>query len=276
MAALSSVTTSIVPGTVTQVKPQATESRSLWDIFVKWCSEASFVKNLVKAFNYGSFWVRHAVSMSPELSAAPQMGSAMETLKAAGETGKDIKNLIGAAEVPEKATRLVATVRKVIAEPSWAGVAQVGADAGQVVNSLYDGFELSTRFIPIDPAMMRNITAVNHAATLFSAGKGAIDELGEMAANKLHEATNSVEAEQEKNKLIFSMLNLAKLVSYVAVGVMGLSSFFFGIVFAPWAFPAALTTALVFTFGGYFFDKIVDPKNKNPKPELPPVSTVTV
>lgn len=275
------MTTLVMPGVTTVttvptsvVDAKAPQQKSLWDVFQRGCSESHFVKNLVKAFNYTGQWIRYAVAASPELSQAPHMSEAMATLKQAGETGKDIKNLLGVAELPEKAAKLSASVRSLMTEPSWSAAAKAGADAGQVVNSLYDGLELGTRFVPISSEAMKHITAVNHAATLFSSGHGAVGELSKMASNKLAEAKDETEAAQERNKLILNMLNVAKLVSYAAVGVMGLTGFFFGVAFAPWAFTAALTSALVFTFGGYFFDRIVDPENKAAKPELPPVSTV--
>ena len=70
-------------------------------------------------------------------------------------------------------------------------------------------------------------------------------------------------------QVVFYLMNLARDVSYLALGIIGLSFILTATPIAALPIVTCLTSGLTFTIGGYFYERIFDPENKgkNLKPE---------
>ncbi len=248
---------------VTDSKPLNNKGApSLWGVFARSCAESSFVKDLAKAFGYGVFWVRHAVS---QISPASLKSPSMEALQSASGAAKDVKNFLSVAELPAKCNKLFAGFRSMWAQPSVSSAAKLGSEVSGIVNSAYDGLELTSKFTPIPSCLMRKAAIVNSAATLYGAGKGAVDEVSK-AVGVYHQETSAPnQVEWKKNQMFLSALKVVKCVSYALVGALGLASFSGALTVPVWGFTALLTSGLGTTFGARFFEKLNPAEDKMPK-----------
>lgn len=260
--------------------PQKPEEYTITELVLKFFEEKA--KDIAKALGYTAFWVNQM----------PGVPSQVQTFNT---TMVNFKNFIAATEVPKKGYELysalgdMATSLQELRQEcgEWLSLpgalfdltnedglysyvkdsgAKVAA-AGRVVfekgtsmiNSVVDGIDFSQNFIPIDSATMSTLKTVNYAATFGGAGNDAIKQIEKWSATD----------ECETTKQMFYMINLAKSLSYVALGALGLSSVFLGATVAPWMFVATLSSGLFFTIFSYFYERINDPecKGKNLNPE---------
>jgi len=204
-------------------------------------------KDVAKVISYGCGW-------------AAQVHPANTTLSSASKGTKNVKNFISAAEVPEKVRKTGDSVRAFLAKPSVATGRNVLKEATGLVNSTCDGIDFSSNWLAIPPKALNGVSLVNSGATFLGCGNSAIEQAESI--NK--EARNIREGKEFNEKLIhLNMINIARDVSYVAVGVLGILVAGFGVAIAPWAFLAVLTSGLFFTTVGYFHERIVDPEKKN-------------
>jgi hypothetical protein len=63
-------------------------------------------------------------------------------------------------------------------------------------------------------------------------------------------------------KLGIDLIEEAKALSYLALGIIGVLGALYSTVFAQWIIVACATTALVCTLGGHFYTELVDPYEK--------------
>jgi hypothetical protein len=124
-------------------------------------------------------------------------------------------------------------------------------DATGLTNGICDSIDFSTKYIQYDPEMLRWVKGIGFAATLGGSGVGAAEQM-----NNLSKSWGDVK------KSTLYVINLARDVSYVALGILGLSFILTATPMVTWMILACLTSGLTFTIGGYFYEKIVDPENK--------------
>lgn len=196
-------------------------------------------KDIVKLFGYATGWT--SISLPSEDPTGQLLG------RVSGFMG-DTKNLLSALEIPDKTVKLRKAVSDFIAEPSFEGARKVlFKELTGLINPVCDGIDFSTKFVPITTEAMRTVKTVNFAATFIGAGNSAIEQVQKI--------NNLTEIDTQKTTL--HLINIARDVSYVALAVIGLSSIFLGFAAAPWMFLTCLTSGLLFTIGGFFYDRVV-------------------
>jgi hypothetical protein len=203
------------------------------------------VKDIAKGVGYGIFWTTQAIPTIPE------------PVKEFGGWMRDLKNFISITEIPEKLYKVVKSAKDFFDKPSIpTGRTAVKENMG-LANALLDTVELlgGRHILPLGKEALKYFGAANHAATLVGSGIGAYENY-----DKIDRAGPNDEA-----KVGLWLINLARDVSYVALGVFGLFCFFAGLAAAPFypvVMVACLTSALTFSIGGYFYERIVNPEGK--------------
>jgi hypothetical protein len=215
------------------------------------------VKDIAKSLGYITFWAGQAM---PD---APPQARSFSTMMG------DFKNFISITEVPKKMSEAVEACQEfwtnLTSNPNasdklGSAARKVFKKSTSLVNSVVDGVDFSKNFIPIDHSVMTVLKGANFLATLGGAGNGAVEQVENLVNTQKHEVS----------KQTLYCINLARDVSYVALGALGLFSLANGAFVAPWMFVALLTAGLTCTIGGYFYEKLRDPegKGKNLNPDV--------
>src|SRR5262249_20339857 len=90
------------------------------------------------------------------------------------------------------------------------------------------------------------------AATIGFAGNSFVEQIQHIASTK----------GIDPKKTMFHLINIARDVSYFALGVMGFGFIITATPLVPWMIVACLTSGLTFSIGGYFYERIYDPEHK--------------
>lgn len=219
------------------VAPFANTNKDFGTVF--WEFLTTKQKDIVKLFGYATGWT--SISLPSDHSTGQLLG------RVSGFMG-DTKNLLSAIEIPDKAVNLRKAVSDFIAEPSFEGARKVVLkEFTGLVNPVCDAIDFSTKFVPITAEAMRAVKTANFTATLIGAGNSAVEQVQKI--------NNLTEIDSQKTTL--HLINIARDVSYVALAIIGLSSMFLGFAAAPWMFLTCLTSGLLFTIGGFFYDRVV-------------------
>jgi hypothetical protein len=211
-------------------------------------------KDIAKSGSYLAFWATRAVPSLP-----PNVTKFNTTLR-------DFKNFIGATEIPEKLCTWGKSTNDLLFDKlagkmtsgshSWGEVGtsarKVFKDTMSLINSGADTIEFTHLFVPICKETLRWVSGINFAATLGFAGNGAIEQVQEI--NKMKEINTK--------KFGFHMINIARDVSYVVLGIIGLGFIITATPIVPWMIVACLTSGLTWTISSYFYEKMFDPENK--------------
>lgn len=231
-------------GGVPPVPPVARNTdKDFSDIFFSFFKER--VKDIAKGVGYATFWTVKALPTIP----AP--------IKEFGEWMRDVKNFISMTEIPEKIAKVVDSAKKFFEKPSVpTGRTAVKENMG-FANAVLDTVELlgGRHILPLSKETLKCFGAANFGATLVSSGIGAYEHV-----EKIDKA-----GPNDEGKVGLWLINLARDVSYVALGAFGLFCFFAGFAAAPFypvVMVACLTSALTFSIGGYFYERIVNPEGK--------------
>ncbi len=204
------------------------------------------VIDIAKGVGYATFWITKALHPLPY------------QYREFGKLMRDVKNFISFTEIPEKLTKVVKSVKEFFENPSIpAGCTAVKENMG-LANSLLDSIELigTRKIFRIGKEPLIYFEAANHGAILVGSGISAYENV-----DKIDQA-----APDESAKAGLYLINLARDVSYVVFGAFGLFCFFAGFAAAPFypvVMVACLTTALTFSIGGYFYERIINPE-ENP------------
>ncbi len=199
-------------------------------------------KNIAKLVNYAIAWTSIA---KPDLS---------QNVIRFGGMAKDCKNFIGASELPWKLEKMAGAIKAFAQNPSTHTFRGALRDTSFAINSFFDGTELFTKYFPIAKERFELIQNVNYVATTCGSINGTVEELEKLS-------TDQAKTRPELARLY--VINLAKNVSYLALGVMGVLGAFFGFKTVGWMMLASVTSGLLFTIGGYFYEKIVDPEKRH-------------
>ena len=219
------------------------------------------VKDIAKAIGSAAFWTSQGVPNLPP--AVSNLGALMG----------DIKNFISITEVPKKAVETFQAVKefcgnladKVTGKAgSWekVGVAarKVFSKSTGLTSNVVDSVNFGSKFIPISTAAKSCLGYIGFAATVGSAGNGAVEQIEKFAATDV----------KETKKQTFYLINLARDVSFVALGVFGLGFLITATPVIGWVLAACSTAGLFLSLSGYFYEKVYDPelKGKNLNPEV--------
>lgn len=244
-----------------------------WDIITEYTNSAAGIKNLfakpiIIAYDIAKL---HGHVMS-------------EAEKGIYHAAKDVKAVITVFELPDKINKLRESIEKLNesvkkGEGVPGAIAKVFVKATGIIDPVNDGVQfLNTHgIISVPPDVLKVLGGMNSAALAIGMGDVAIEsgkkiaaECEKIASSGLAAASTSQEVAVETEKVEGSLKKIGldlmhgiKAVSYVALGIIGVLAAFFAILFASWIPVALAATALVFTLGGYFYDKIVDPNQQD-------------
>lgn len=199
-------------------------------------------KDIAKVFNYAIAWTSIAKpDLSPDII---RFGGAM----------KDFKNFVGATEAPGKTESAFKAIQVFAREPKWNNFRKVISETSLTMNSYFDATELANKFFPISKEVFQKIQNVNFIATTVGSLNGAAEEIEKLSAACDKGATDLAR---------LRVINLARNVSYLALGLMGLYSAYYGITSLSLFMLASVCSGLLFGIGGYFYERIVDPEMKH-------------
>ncbi len=215
-------------------------------------------KDIAKTGSYLSFWAMRAVPSLPP------------SVTKYGSTLRDFKNFISVTEVPEKLHTWSHSVndllfkKSTISSRSWGDVGtaarQVFKNSMSLINSAADTIDFTHLFVPLSQETLKRVSGINYAATLGFAGNSTIDQAQQIHKMKIQDITKMTEVDTKK--FVFHMINIARDVSYLVLGVIGLGFIITATPIVPWMIIACTTSGLTWTIGGYFYEKMVDPENK--------------
>ncbi len=243
----STVTSGVSSTTITTNVPPVPKSAeySITDLVLTFFKEK--VKDLAKAGSYMTFWATEAIPNLP-----PNVTKFNFMLR-------DFKNFISATEMPERLHTLagsVATLASDLTSGTWEKVGtasrKVFKDTMGLINSTADSIDFANLFIPLSKETLRWISGISFAATIGFSGSGAVEQIQNI---------NGLDKIDPK-RTTFYLINLARDVSYIALGVIGLSFLFTATPMVSWMIVACLTSGLTCSIGSYFYERIVDPENK--------------
>lgn len=246
MSLVTSVATSTPPthAVIPPPTPKPAEY-SITDLVLAFFKEK--VKDLAKAGAYLSFWVTQAIPNCPP--SVTKFNFMM----------KDFKNFVSVTEVPEKLCTLKGSIVALMTDLPSAAMGKVTAaarkvfkDTMSIINSTADSIDFASLFIPLSKETLRWVSGINCVATACFAGNGIVEQVQNIQGLK----------KNDQKAATFYWINLARDVSYVAVGLIGLTSILALAPVQPWMLVACLTSGLSFSIGSYFYEKINDPENK--------------
>jgi hypothetical protein len=198
---------------------------------------------LAKIGSYTAFWLTEAIPGLP-----PEVTRFNTTLR-------DFKNFVSVTEIPEKGHNIIVAVKEFASATAdkVAGAARkVFKEVMSFINNIADGIDFARVFVPINKEVMRWISGINFAATTAGSATGAFDQVQNIRAMP---TINT-------KKTALYLINLARDISYLALGIIGFTFVVTATPLVPWMIVACLTSGLTFTIGGYFYERIVDPENK--------------
>lgn len=246
-SATSALTSGVTSATITTIAPPVPKPAeySITDLVLTFFKER--VKDLAKAGSYLAFWTTEAMPNLPN------------SVTKFNYMLRDFKNFVSATEIPDKLNTLagsVTTLATDLTSGTWGKVGLAARkafkDTMSLINSSADTIDFTSLFVPISKETLRWVTGINFAATLGFSGTGAIEQIQNISGmNKI-----------DPKRTTFYLINLARDVSYVALGVIGLACIVTATPMIPWVIVACLTSGLSFTIGSYFYERIFDPENK--------------
>jgi len=202
-------------------------------------------KDIAKVFSYAASWFTIA---NPGHPIVERFGSRMSM----------VKNVLSAEELPGKFQTLNKSFSAFLNGVPGA-TRKVVTEVASVIHSAVDGISFFDSLSPSDKGaisegVMRWVKGVGSVATTVFAANSAFDQVQNIRSME----TLNVEGD----KTMFYLLNLARDVSYLALGVISLTCMATATPLAPWVALALLTSGLTFTIGGYFYEKVYDPEKK--------------
>lgn len=204
--------------------------KSMWQIFTEFLK----TKDTPKILNYGVLW---SAQVMPDLPSG---------VKNFGAFGGDVKNFMSITEVPGKTAELGEALVKACREPSLANGRNIIKKGSEFTNSVCDGIKLVA--MRVVGTTVKPVDAISFGATVIGCSNSAIEDVQKIS--KLPDMNSP-------QTWVF-LLNLGMHLSYISVGVLGLSCLALGVA-PPLAMLALLTSGLLFSIGGFFGERMVDP-----------------
>lgn len=144
-----------------------------------------------------------------------------------------------------------------------ATVADVVREANGVIAPTWEmwDFFIKNAYLPSTP-LFQTFGGLSAASLILGMGWNSFDHLSDLHDSKLAELKGAARS-AEQYKVAGYMIKLAKDVSYLALGIIGVLSTFFGFVFAPLTICAFSTSSVVFTILGYYHSNLRTEKTFN-------------
>lgn len=241
-----------IPSTNVPPRPPINEKYSAVDIFFALFKQQP--ETIVKGLGYGTYWLGKVCTVPSGIS-----NFSLETVH--------FKNFLSAIKIPERSRELWKSFNGLWAD--WSNRASVATEetrkkivkstfkiiqkASNLTSSVCDAVDFSTKYVPsMDKGFLHGVKTASYTATFVGSGVSA----GEQIVNI------TTQQDPEGKKAAFYLLNLARDVSYVALGAIGLYGIITVTPIAPAIILACLTSGLSFGIGSFFYEKIKDPENK--------------
>ncbi|NGX44929.1 MAG: hypothetical protein K940chlam2_00069 [Chlamydiae bacterium] len=113
-----------------------------------------------------------------------------------------------------------------------------------------------TTILPISSDTFLSFKQVSSIALIVGMGWSAIEKLGDIAGCDIDSAKNPAEFNEKFNKFTQTLIELAKSVAYVVLGVLSMLSYIFGVPICQLAFLIAGTATSVFTIIEHFHNEL--------------------
>jgi hypothetical protein len=198
------------------------------------------IKDVARGIGHGFAWTARAF---------PHNGVYSSISRTAG----DIGNFANFAELPKRAATVASNINAFVTKPSVQTGRDVVSGVADVIDASCDGISLSANWIPFTPQVLKNVNILSCGAAFVGCGNSAVQQVQKISQQK----------EVDKGKTALYLINMARDVSYVAFGAFGVLSMGLSMPLAPWVCLACLTSGLLFTVGGHFFERIVNPEKKH-------------
>lgn len=236
-----------------------------WKIYTNAMEEGgSFFKSIFRLTNATTFWSKFFNPATPQ------------SVTNVGQFSKQAKNLVSIIGLPATIERVWNRVVGFDASQPVKSAVDLGADVCSLANSGCDTAEfVSEVATPLPKEVMSQVKAVNYTATFLGALKGTYDTAWDVIKNvftlrsneadKVEGKSSDAKYETLKNRatkeLVGNVLSVASKASYLALGAFGIASLFTPV--APAIIVGCLTVGTVLGLGHFFYDRVVDPKDKH-------------
>lgn len=226
-----------VPGTST-VKPLPTPSYSpVLQVVIDWFKDKP--QDIAKTISYACSW-------AAMVDSNPLLGSVSRGTR-------DAKNFLCALEIPKKTNELATSARSFVTGPSIRSGRDVVEKVTNLFGSINDGANFGASVgAPVTPNVIKSVGLINSGGLILGKGSLAVGHVEKISALE----------GKSPNKAVLHVINLARDTSYIALGTLGVLAVAGGFTVAPWAFLASTTSALVWSIGGYFYERLADPEGK--------------
>ena len=203
------------------------------------------MKDMGKLVSYTFAWTAYFNPNSPNV----------KTYDAVSVAGRTFKNTICLVEIVPTAVTVGSAVSAFFASPSIPNARNVWQHATKWVNTAYDGFSVVKEYVnPLSAEVFKTFTTMHYSATFGGSLNGAIQNLQDIFSMK----------KPDFNKTAWLGLGVARDVSFITLGALGLAATVGGAVLPPWAMLASVTSGLFFSLTGHFWKELVVEAPKGP------------
>jgi hypothetical protein len=168
---------------------------------------------------------------------------------------KNAKNFFSFLALPEKIVKFSDAASTLFSDAAAVTVQKVRnfvKESTGLFNAFSDTTELAAQFFPVGKDLLKSVKTLNLGATFLGAGNSA--------AENIQKLSNTKSDEDQKRTLY--LINTARDVSYFVFASYMLGSMAMGAAVTSMVVLGLLTSGLVFTIGGFFYERMVDPEKK--------------
>ncbi len=227
----------LIPISATQVN----ETNSNFQIVLEFFKDKG--KDIAKVIGYTCDWMNQLI---------PDMPSNVQVISLGA---KNFKNFFSMLELPEKVSKFKNAVVALVSDTTLSTVQKVRnfiKEGTGLFSAFSDTTELTSQVLPVGKEFLKSVKTLNLGSTFLGAGNSAIENMQKFAGTKADE--------QERQTLY--LINTARDVSYFVFASYMLGCMAAGVSVVGMAVLGMLTSGLVFTIGGFFYERMVDPEKK--------------
>jgi hypothetical protein len=175
---------------------------------------------------------------------------------------RDVLNLVKLAHAPGKFISELGTIGRRVSnaweKPGFGRTLYVIPSAAAAFGYGVDAIDLArkTTLVPIPSETFKTLKQINSVALIIGQGWFAVEKLGEIAENDIETAKDPADFDRKFNKFTQTLIDLAKAVSYVALGVLSMLSYIFLLPIGAFAFLVAGSVTTAFTIISHFHNKL--------------------
>jgi len=208
------------------------KKENLLSIFISYIKGTNGAKNFTEATSYLGYWLH---------------------LKKLSHVTEHGKNFISILQTPGSVMNFLDKFKDARKDGTIKSSGKAIMAGASVINNTYDGLEfLKEQKLAVFPEGLKH---VNSAATLVGASIGTANQLNKLSKLDIFNTKKDpISKKVDGPKINLAMINLAKSVSYVALGALGLATLF-GVAVSSWVLVACATSGIFLTILGGFYKK---------------------